>query len=982
MSQAPNASDARHPQRTGSKRRRDSSTSDSLDASYKRAKQVDLTQESDNSNFKASSQSESQLDNITESPSNSSGAEDTSFTSDTSLTSLSRCSSYNPTHDTSRTSFHIKDLATFATTLEEAAKGAFPNRGRSRYAKVNACLIRWAEDETVQPELERLYDVFKHGYGFEVEDWTIPTINSHRKLMGKALDFIEEFDARDNLFVVYYAGHGTINENRQSVWCCTRDPKYASVDWSSIQSLFDDALSDVLILLDCCAAASSINTSGNGVNETIAACGFEGIAPPPGRHSFTNTLIEVLEDWKDRVHISVSLLHSEVLFQLKRKRPEKGQQGTRIPGWCSTPVHYISSSDPRPQSIELSRIQVSAEDTVMDLSPYPPQPLNTGLPESIPQDEQISSLTSISPTGTMTVPHVLISVALEEEQADLNLECCRLWLTRFPAFVKYAKVQAVFKSQSTLLLLSLPIAIWNMLPDNKACSFIGFITSKNLACTVDIADDETSAQAVSNASPIKPIAPSSLSDPILDWYSTNDGPWSNIVPDKFGEIAKSSSSTHAAHANPFRAYEYAGTHYGVPYSDSGYGSRRSVADTSVFGHAEADRDYYPVSHETTDYQSFIEQRPWSPSASSKPDVGALVCPICNKVLKTVSELKKHELRHTEPFKCTVPACMRTEGFSTPNDLNRHMKSRHPLEQLKKREEFCETPFLSSDTRTKFDANKSMEQTEFKIQELVGESSGVQEISKVDSNQLSGKDVTESSMQSDPVAKPTCSAPVHAGPVNNDRSAASSRSENQVTCKICKKFTGRPCKLKKHMKRHEQPYGCTFLSCNKVFGSKNDWKRHENSQHFHLELWKCDEQRPDGEGICVKLCYRRQAFHDHLVKDHNISDDNIIKSKLDNCRIGRNVQTRFWCGFCAKLIDLKKKSVEAFKERLDHIDNHFMGRMGVAKMSIAEWVPVDSDKPKGASESSNMFSDSLNIRSRSQTPCSSAASDHGSWTQSP
>ncbi|KAE8445757.1 hypothetical protein EG329_012815 [Mollisiaceae sp. DMI_Dod_QoI] len=589
-----------HSQRAGSKRGRDISTGDDSATSYKRPRTLDFPQEPDNSNFEPSRPSESQLDSITESSSSSSSAEDTSFTSDTSLTNLSRCSSSNPTHDTSRTSFHIKDLATFATTLEEAAKGAFPNRGRSRYAKVHACLIRWAEDKTVQPELERLYDVFKNVYGFEVEDWTIPTINSHRKLMGKALDFIEEFDARDNLFVVYYAGHGTINENRQSVWCCTRDPKYASVDWSSIQSLFDDALSDVLILLDCCAAASSINTSGNGINETIAACGFEGIAPPPGPHSFTNTLIEVLEDWKDRIHFSVSLLHSEVLFQLKRKRPEKGRQGTRIPGWCSTPVHYISSSDPRPQSIELSRIQVHAEDTVMDLSPYPPRPVDTGLPKPIPEDGQISSLTSTSPTGTMTVPHVLISVALEEEQADLNLDCCRLWLTRFPALVKYAKVEGVFKSYSTLLLLSLPIAIWNMLPENKACSFISFITSKNLACTVDFADDEISAQAVSNASPTKSIAPSPVSDPMQNWDSRHDG-CSNIDPDKFREIAEPSSSMHAEYANPFRTYEYARPSYGA-----GFGSRQNVADNSFFGDFEITR-------------SVLEQSSWSPSAASKSD---------------------------------------------------------------------------------------------------------------------------------------------------------------------------------------------------------------------------------------------------------------------------------------------------------------------------------------------------------------------------
>jgi hypothetical protein len=55
--------------------------------------------------------------------------------------------------------------------------------------------------------------------------------------------------------------------------------------------------SDVLVLLDCCAAASSAPRRRDAVIETIAACGFEGKAPPPGEHSFTTSLIEVLEDW-------------------------------------------------------------------------------------------------------------------------------------------------------------------------------------------------------------------------------------------------------------------------------------------------------------------------------------------------------------------------------------------------------------------------------------------------------------------------------------------------------------------------------------------------------------------------------------------------------------------------------------------------------------------------------------------------------------
>lgn len=346
----------------------------------------------------------------------------------------------------------------------------------------------------VQPELERLCDVFERGYGFKVEKWTIPSAKSHRTLMGKALDFIEDFDSRDNLFIVYYAGHGTINENRQSVWCCKRDPQYASVDWSSIQSLFDDALSDVLIFLDCCAAASSVNTSGNGTNETIAACGFERIAPPPGPHSFTKMLVEVLDEWKSKPYFSVSLLHSEVLFQLKRKTPDRGREGRRME-WCRTPVHYISSSAPRPASIELSRIRVS--DEVANSLPYSPRLSDAEKQQAASQDDQTNSATSASPDGELAVPHVLISVALEEDQGAINIDSCRLWLSRFPALVKYAKIQGVFKSHSTLLLLSLPVVIWNMLPENPACSFISFIMSDNLACKTPGLDENTISEPAS-----------------------------------------------------------------------------------------------------------------------------------------------------------------------------------------------------------------------------------------------------------------------------------------------------------------------------------------------------------------------------------------------------------------------------------------------------------------------------------------------------
>jgi hypothetical protein len=146
-----------------------------------------------------------------------------------------------------------------------------------------------------------------------------------------------------------------------------------------------------------------------------------------------------------------------------------------------------------------------------------------------------------------------------------------------------------------------------------------------------------------------------------------------------------------------------------------------------------------------------------------------------------------------------------------------------------------------------------------------------------------------------------------------------------------------------MKRHDRPYGCTFLACGKKFGSKNDWKRHESSQHFQIETWRCDGDRPEGDA-CSKVCYRKQTFQEHLKKEHYVSDDDeVINEKLETCRIGRNSQDRFWCGFCIKLVELKRKGLDAWTERFDHIDDHFMGRNSLAKQDIRNWIPIDGSE---------------------------------------
>jgi hypothetical protein len=39
------------------------------------------------------------------------------------------------------------------------------------------------------------------------------------------------------------------------------------------------------------------------------------------------------------------------------------------------------------------------------------------------------------------------------------------------------------------------------------------------------------------------------------------------------------------------------------------------------------------------------------------------------------------LKHNKPHKCDFPGCIRTDGFGTVNDLNRHKQSVHKVRSL-------------------------------------------------------------------------------------------------------------------------------------------------------------------------------------------------------------------------------------------------------------------------------------------------------------
>lgn len=155
-------------------------------------------------------------------------------------------------------------------------------------------------------------------------------------------------------------------------------------------------------------------------------------------------------------------------------------------------------------------------------------------------------------------------------------------------------------------------------------------------------------------------------DPLYQWYEGNDGPW---VPKVIPEIA-TEEKIHARQIGNRNAMSYGNQYrqpnpsdagsvqFGVSHSDSGYGTRRSVGNTSVFSGdvTERDQDCQSLAGHVENFQPFngfndvVQQRDsrtnesWTPPAPTAPtssgsDSPGLACPTCHKPVKTQSELK-------------------------------------------------------------------------------------------------------------------------------------------------------------------------------------------------------------------------------------------------------------------------------------------------------------------------------------------------------
>jgi hypothetical protein len=126
----------------------------------------------------------------------------------------------------------------------------------------------------------------------------------------------------------------------------------------------------------------------------------------------------------------------------------------------------------------LSQWQVGGTGNYLQTTPVHKAAASFGKPSIILAPPNVP-LVTLKPDQSDTAK-VLITVTLDDG-VPFDLTEWRNWLrVHVPANVAEIDIEGIFEASSKVVLLRLPVAIWDMLPDHDAYSFVGYVRSSNL----------------------------------------------------------------------------------------------------------------------------------------------------------------------------------------------------------------------------------------------------------------------------------------------------------------------------------------------------------------------------------------------------------------------------------------------------------------------------------------------------------------------
>jgi hypothetical protein len=275
-----------------------------------------------------------------------------------------------------------------------------------------------------------------------------------------------------------------------------RDAPFPVIPSGGIQSKLEQADADVILILDCCFSATTPITGfqQNGkVMEVVTACGYETTAAEADQHSFTKALTHILAGASKGPPFTIGELHGRILSRLKCYAPElEVVDGNYVdtadgrlrlePQVRRTPIYSTLCKTTPPRSIVLAPLRQLHATPTLDHGEETSDPSSTGSStqcDSNKNDQSQSRKRKRPLEDDGKCPQIILAVRLTK--GGFDQESWLEWIRNAPSEAEKIHVEGKYDSFSTLLLLRMPVSIWNLLPENPAYSFVGFVTSENMA---------------------------------------------------------------------------------------------------------------------------------------------------------------------------------------------------------------------------------------------------------------------------------------------------------------------------------------------------------------------------------------------------------------------------------------------------------------------------------------------------------------------
>jgi hypothetical protein len=481
--------------------------------------------------------------------------------------------------------------------------------------------------------------------------------------------------------------------------------------WDGVRCLFEDAQSEILLLIDSCAVRDAPMAGSHGAKQAIAAYTPDQSSLESGPRSFTATLAETLQKLSTPGRpFSVQKLYDD-LRQLRQQ--ESAQALGRLANGGTKP-----NSPPEKSPAFFTLTPAKGQGIVL----VPLDPKATQLqspPHSAEADSQSAWISK--PEDRPLSPEEVLDLTLDEQRvlvcttfvgdASPDMAFFNQWLHNMPSTVSKITVEGMFLGPPTMLLISMPHSVWNIVQHDKVCCFLGYISSHNMIHLY---------QRLVNSHPGGFLGVKDAEDrrALKRSPSIHRGEHSG----QYTPLTKETPRHQASNASQAVAAMPAPLARASPRQTPPVGPKNEVEDSAEMQEAaEQLKALSHVRHLGDDTPATLERQttrvgdsiavrhagdPGSPSEGVEPGMGGtqydaefstpsakpkarkplqkqtpkqeVRCDHCSHApFKDSSSLRKHvAAAHTRPFPCAFSFAGCTSTFGSKNEWKRHISSQH------------------------------------------------------------------------------------------------------------------------------------------------------------------------------------------------------------------------------------------------------------------------------------------------------------------